>query len=192
MGRWSCYWRLPRLVMRNKDRSTLSARKGWKGTKPQCVQIPGSITQPKTASLLSCPMVSFAFLPLGKALTPSDHMNPNEAWWGSRVVCQLHHMGWVSAASQPHLNGNNCWDATMWPLAMRSNFISHGKQLHLKVTQRALVPCRHARGSCAPAPAQQARGVVLRCPSPGPSEIVLKHLVSGLKFLQNNKWRLAS
>lgn len=73
-----------------------------------------------------------------------------------------------------------------------SNSIPEAEQLHLKATQRALFPHRQARGACAPAPARQARDVVLGCPSPGPNEIVLKQLVSGIKFLQNNKWMLAS
>lgn len=92
-GRWSCYWTLPRLEMRIKDRSRLSAKKGWKGTKSQCVQITRSIIQPKTASLHSCAMVSYTFLPLVQALTPRDQVNPDETWWGSRAALQLHHTG---------------------------------------------------------------------------------------------------
>lgn len=126
MGGWSCYWTLPRLDMRIKDKSRLSARKGWKGTKSQCVQIPRIITQSKTTSLRPCP--NFAFLPLVQALTPREQVNPDEAWWGSRAALQLHHMGWVSAGSQPHLNGNKCCDATIQPLAMGHNSISHGGQ----------------------------------------------------------------
>lgn len=124
MGRWSCYWRLPRLGMRIKDRSRLSARKGWKGAKSQCVQIPGSITQPKTASLHSCAMVSLAFLPVEQALTPRDQVNPDEAWWGSRAAPQLHHMGWVSAGTQPHLMETHA--------VMQYVTTCHEEQLHFR------------------------------------------------------------
>lgn len=139
MGRWSCYWRLPRLDMRIKDRSRLSARKGWKGAKSQHVQISGSITKSKTASLHSCPIVSFAFFPLVQELTPRDQVNPDETWWGSRSALQLHHMDeFLQALS--HTLTETCCDATMWPLAMRNSSISDGRQLHRKAAKWALLP----------------------------------------------------
>lgn len=172
MGGWSCYWRLPSLDMRIKDKSRLSARKGWKGTKSQCVKIPRSITRPKTASLRPCP--SLAFLPLVQALTPREQVNPDEAWWDSRAALQLHCMGWVSAGSHTLMETNvvmQPFDHLPWgtiPFHMEGNFIPWScnkmSSPSPRTNKRSLHTHRHGEQAmrCADAQALEQSEIVLK------------------------------
>lgn len=153
------------------------------------MQFPGSVTQPKTILPHSCPMASFTFLPLGQGLTSSNHMKPAESPRGFQASFQLNlpHNG-LGMSFYRHI-APPYWKGTQNNLSIcqeKQLPVSDRGHLAQKQQEELLLPQDRVKS----APAYRHSTWVLEFGKQ--SWGILKQLVYGMKFLQNNKWSMAS